>query len=71
MVKRRGSMPNRKGTVAFWRSVMKEWNDLPRQDKYNRWQDVKGAYERIIAQFERRIVTKGGKNHERTHNQES
>ncbi len=60
MIRRRGDIPSRKGTVAFWKSIMKEWNDLHRQDKYKTWKGVKSAYERIIAQFERRITTKGG-----------
>jgi hypothetical protein len=59
MVRRRGSIPRQKGTVAFWESVMKEWNDFHRQDKYKTWKGVKLAYERIIAQLARRITTKG------------
>jgi len=58
IVKRRGAIPRQKGTVAFWESVMKEWNDLQPQDKYKTWKGVKLAYERIIAQLERRITTK-------------
>ena len=69
MVRRRGDIPSRKGTVAFWKSVITEWNDLHPQDKYKTWKGIKLAYERIIAQFERRITTKGGQ-HERSHNQE-
>jgi hypothetical protein len=69
MVRRRGGIPSQRGTVAFWESVMKEWNDLHRQDKYKTWKGVKLAYERIIAQLERRITTKEA-NHERTHSQE-
>lgn len=70
MVQQKGAIPSGKGTVAFWRSVMKEWNDLHKQDKYNRWQDVKGAYERIIARFERRIITKEAQKNERTRRKE-
>lgn len=69
MVKRRGSIPHKKGTVTFWRSVMKEWNNLHRQDKYKTWKGVKLAYDRIIAQLERRIATKEIPN-ERPHNKE-
>jgi uncharacterized protein YdcH (DUF465 family) len=58
MVQQKGDIPSGKGTVAFWESVMKEWNNLPKQDKYNTWKGVKMAYERIVAQFERRITTK-------------
>ena len=65
MIRKRGDIPSREGTVKFWVSVMKEWNDLHPQDKYKTWKGVKLAYERIIAQFERRITTKEAQ-HERT-----
>lgn len=61
-VRKRGDIPSREGTVKFWVSVMKEWNDLHPQDKYKTWKGVKLAYERIIAQFERRITTKEAQN---------
>lgn len=60
MVRKRGGIPSRKGTVTFWKSVMREWNNLHPQDKYKTWKGVKLAYDRIIAQLERRITTKGG-----------
>jgi len=62
MVKKKGSIPDRVGTVAFWKSVMKEWNALHRKDKYKTWKGVKLAYERIIAQVERRMTKVGGYN---------
>jgi len=60
MIRGRGRIPSRKGTVTFWKSVMGEWNNLHPQDKYKTWKGVKLAYDRIIAQLERRITTKGG-----------
>jgi len=62
MVTKRGSIPNGAGTVAFWTSVMKDWNVLHRQDKYKTWKGVKLAYERIIDQVERRMTKEGGYN---------
>lgn len=37
-----------KGSVAFWRSVMDEWNKLHPQDTYHGYKGIKRAYELII-----------------------
>jgi len=60
MIRKRGDIPSREGTVKFWVSVMKEWNDLHPQDKYKTWKGIKIAYDRIIARLERRVTPKGG-----------
>jgi hypothetical protein len=66
MVTQRGNVPDGEGTVAFWKSIMEEWNDLYPQKKYKTWKGIKLAYERIIAQAERRMKKEEAQN-ERKH----
>ena len=47
IVRERGSIPSGKGTVAFWKSVMQEWNKRYPKAKYTTWKGVKVAYDRL------------------------
>lgn len=52
VVKQKGIPPKVKGTVAFWESVRKEWNNGHANAPYNHWKCVKMAYDR----FERKLT---------------
>jgi len=41
-------LPKRKGTVAFWRNVMEEWNTTHPEAKYASWKAISVAYGRIL-----------------------
>lgn len=61
MVAQRGSIPTQKGAkgvVAFWASIMNEWNTRHPRDKYKTWKGFQSRYQRIIARLDR--VTRGG-----------
>jgi len=47
MVQRRGGEPQRKGTVAFWESIQKEWNEKHPDEQYTTWKGPKVTYDRL------------------------
>lgn len=63
IVTKRGSIPKgRGGTVKFWESIKDEWNTEYPSDAYTTWKGIKIAYERIVAQLERRIMATEAQN---------
>lgn len=52
LVKDKGWPPeDRKGTVAFWKSVQGAWNDIPGTKKYKSWEGVYQRYKIIEDKF--------------------
>jgi hypothetical protein len=63
IVEKHGGPPRqRKGTVAFWRRVMDEYNkDNPLEGRYTTWKGVKRAYGLLMNRLEiKEVKTKTG-----------
>lgn len=58
LVKEKGGPVSGKGSVQFWKSVMKQWN-LHSDKRYSSWKGIKIAYERIIIRQIRQQLTQG------------
>ncbi|MFC2023025.1 hypothetical protein ACFLTL_02590 [Chloroflexota bacterium] len=61
LVHERGGPPIKKGTVAFWESIRKEWNKrYPKLHhpgwQYTTWKGVKYAYDRLIRKVKKQIM---------------
>ena len=69
LVQKRGGPIIGKGTVAFWKSVKNEWNNLYPENKFLSLKGVKLAYDRLIVQLENRALIEEARN-ERAHSQE-
>ena len=73
LVQNKGGAPKGKGTLAFWKSVMDEWNTPHPKNEYKTWKGVKIYYERIISKLRPDHIgwlQKEEAQNERTHNQE-